>query len=350
MSIRKRPNGKYMVDIVHPDLPKRYYKTFDRKKDAVAHEARIRGELASGEYQARLERERAAVSFADWWTDSYLPLIQTTNKPKTVKGKAGFWSRHVEPVIGKVHLGEFTAEHVARLKIRIDAGVPTVNRCLALVSHMLSVAVEWGVIRSAPKVAKLKERQKAAEWFQEEELQALLGGSDSTIILLGARTGMRRGEIRALRWDRVDFRRKEITVDLSVVDTSTWGTPKSGKVRYIPMAEDLVWALRNHPRALHSEFVFPGGGTRGEISQGAMDGIAKRHGFNWHKLRHTFASQLVAAGVPLNTVQALGGWSSLQMVMRYAHLAPNGASQRAAIARLGNGTATVLDSEASATT
>lgn len=44
--------------------------------------------------------------------------------------------------------------------------------------------------------------------------------------------------------------------------------------------------------------------------------------FRWHDLRHTWASWLVQKGVPLRTLQEMGGWKTLSMVMRYAHLAP----------------------------
>ena len=55
-------------------------------------------------------------------------------------------------------------------------------------------------------------------------------------------------------------------------------------------------------------------------------------GFTWHANRHTFASRLVMAGVDLRTVQELGGWRTLSMVQRYAHLAPG--HLQAAIERL----------------
>jgi site-specific recombinase XerD len=55
------------------------------------------------------------------------------------------------------------------------------------------------------------------------------------------------------------------------------------------------------------------------------EGKATGHleGYTWHGNRHTFASRLVMAGVDLRTVQQLGGWQSLAMVQRYAHLAPD---------------------------
>jgi site-specific recombinase XerD len=57
-------------------------------------------------------------------------------------------------------------------------------------------------------------------------------------------------------------------------------------------------------------------------SAGKEDEAARLDGVTWHALRHTFASRLVAAGVDLRTVQELGGWRTLSMVQRYAHLSP----------------------------
>ncbi len=56
---------------------------------------------------------------------------------------------------------------------------------------------------------------------------------------------------------------------------------------------------------------------------GREDEAARLDGVTWHALRHTFASRLVAAGVDLRTVQELGGWKTLSMVQRYAHLSPD---------------------------
>jgi len=58
-------------------------------------------------------------------------------------------------------------------------------------------------------------------------------------------------------------------------------------------------------------------------SAGREDEAARLDGVTWHALRHTFASRLVAAGVDLRTVQELGGWRTLSMVQRYAHLSPD---------------------------
>lgn len=51
--------------------------------------------------------------------------------------------------------------------------------------------------------------------------------------------------------------------------------------------------------------------------------------FRFHDLRHTWASWLVQSGVPLSALQEMGGWESIEMVQRYAHLAPNHLTQHA---------------------
>ena len=56
--------------------------------------------------------------------------------------------------------------------------------------------------------------------------------------------------------------------------------------------------------------------------KGAGQDTSRLERYVWHCNRHTFASRLVMAGVDLRTVQELGGWRSLAMVQKYAHLAP----------------------------
>lgn len=51
--------------------------------------------------------------------------------------------------------------------------------------------------------------------------------------------------------------------------------------------------------------------------------------FRFHDLRHTWASWLIQSGVPLSVLQEMGGWESIEMVRRYAHLAPNHLTEHA---------------------
>ena len=69
--------------------------------------------------------------------------------------------------------------------------------------------------------------------------------------------------------------------------------------------------------------------------------------FHWHDLRHTFISRLVMAGVDLRTVQELAGHKTIQMTMRYAHLAPSHLAT--AVEKLCERTATITATDAGGT-
>ena len=137
---------------------------------------------------------------------------------------------------------------------------------------------------------------------------------------------MRHGELIALRWEDVDLVAGRIIVRQNCVG-GVIGTPKSGKPREIPLGEEVRAALKKH-RHLRGPLVFCElGGRMLKVSETRhpMWRACKRAGLRqitWHVLRHTFASHLVMRGATMSAVQELLGHSSMQMTMRYAHLAP----------------------------
>ena len=81
--------------------------------------------------------------------------------------------------------------------------------------------------------------------------------------------------------------------------------------------------FRGTYRTVSRDFVRAVQAAQGTLrAAGSADEASNLNGVTWHALRHTFASRLVAAGVDLRTVQELGGWRTLSMVQRYAHLSP----------------------------
>jgi len=131
-------------------------------------------------------------------------------------------------------------------------------------------------------------------------------------------TGMRPSEQYSLAWDRLDLFGRRITVPRS----------KSGKARHIPINSEALAAFRvlaqRSPNGAGPVFV----NLKGEKLEGykhwfnqAVEG-AGLVDFTWYCLRHTFASRLVMAGVDIRTVAELMGHKTIQMTMRYAHLAP----------------------------
>ena len=105
---------------------------------------------------------------------------------------------------------------------------------------------------------------------------------------------------------------------------------KNGDRREIPINQTLRGVLSNIPRRLDSPFVFvnEGGKRYGDVKK-SFHAACRRAGikdFRFHDLRHTFASQLIMAGVDITTVKALLGHKTLTMTLRYSHLAPSHAT------------------------
>ena len=135
-------------------------------------------------------------------------------------------------------------------------------------------------------------------------------------------TGMRRGEVLGLTWERVDRARGVVLVDIT----------KNGRRHEVPLNSraDAVLARRG---SKSTGLVF--GSRRWDHFRTAWDLAVQRAklvDFHFHDLRHTFASWAVQRGATLQEVKDLLGHSSLAMVMRYAHLSPE--HLRTAVARL----------------
>ncbi|KJZ46020.1 site-specific integrase [Pseudomonas fluorescens] len=235
----------------------------------------------------------------------------------------------------------------------------TVNRKMGSISGVLSRALEWDYISSHP-LAKLKqlkvdsigivryltadetlrlratldlrqdetrnERDSANRWRDERNRKQFPCLRDveftdhlKPMVLLSINTGMRRGELFDLKWSAVNFDTKTITV--------RGDTTKTNETRHIPMNTEALSVLeRWKEQSPKHQFVFPGqdGGRLEDVKSAWLKLLerAKIEKFRWHDMRHDFASRLVMAGVPLNTVRELLGHSDIKMTLRYAHLAP----------------------------
>lgn len=164
-------------------------------------------------------------------------------------------------------------------------------------------------------------------WRSARSLETLpvIGADDysdflTPLILTAMNSGMRRGELFALRWRAVDLQRKTLVVEAA--------SAKSGESRFIPLNTELAAVLERWlaqagaPKA--NDFVFPGAnGGKLTNCQTSWDNVRTAAGlvdFRLHDLRHTFASWLVQEGVGLDRVQKLMGHSTMEMTLRYSHL------------------------------
>ncbi len=134
---------------------------------------------------------------------------------------------------------------------------------------------------------------------------------------LALHTGMRRGEQYLLRWQDIDFNTGTgiITIRRS----------KNGEARYIQINSIARAALIQLKQRRDSVgYVCPGfEGPRNKDRRRWFDKVleeTKISNFRWHDLRHTFASRLVMAGVPLRSVQVVLGHKQIETTLRYSHL------------------------------
>ena len=200
----------------------------------------------------------------------------------------------------------------------------TTNRMMACLKHMLTKAVDWNManeetLKQVRKVKFLKENNKRLRFLDVDECKRLISCCPKhlkPIVITALNTGMRRGEILSLKWEQVDLRHGYI----SLRDT------KSGEGREIPINKTLDGLFNEMPHSIESIYIFtdkdgnPYKGVKRSFNTALRN--AEIYGATFHTLRHTFASQLVMASVDLASVQELLGHKSLNMTLRYAHLAP----------------------------
>jgi integrase len=170
------------------------------------------------------------------------------------------------------------------------------------------------------------ERQQYNEWrlARHLDLYPVLDGPFTDhlqpLVLLAMNTGLRRGELFNLSWADIDLHGRLLTVRGSGA--------KSGQTRHLPLNDEafsLLVAWRNQASSTGLVFPSPRTGKRLNNINTSWAGVtatAALEDFNFHDIRHHFASRLVMAGADLITVKELLGHASIDMTMRYSHLAP----------------------------
>ena len=277
--------------------------------------------------------------FADrWLRDS----VDGRNKPSECRNKRSALSNHLLPVFGHLSLSDITSETIERLKsslLQQALTAKTINNYLAILRKCLATAVEWGALTAVPKIRPLKSMPPGFRFLEREEVEALLRNALDEdwhgMILAAVRTGLRFGELSALRWEDVDLARGLILVRRSrYLRHET--APKNHRTRVVPIAADLAEALRDlRPRSLDYVFEREGRPVPWHAASKALACIASRSGIKrlgWHVLRHTFASELAMRGVSIQVIRELLGHATIQMTLRYAHLTQD--ALRDAVARL----------------
>ena len=334
MAVRYRKDRRrWMVDIelVLPtgeELRLRHASPVNTRLAAVAYEKKL---IASAIERIAAPRG-APVTFGAFATKQFLAVYaEVNNKPSEIASKRSILTHHLLPAFGdrlleSLRVRDFE-EYKAR-KLATGLAAKTINNQLAVLSRLLRVAEEWELIPRAPRVKLMRVTEPEVTFLDFAEAEGLLAAADPdwrTLFLLALRTGLRQGELRALRWDDVDLRRKRLFVRRAAWNDKI-GTPKGGRSRELPLEDETLAALaalaRRHDLAFSHASVRMH--HRNEMKWPLWRACkrARIRRIGWHVLRHTFASHLVMRGIPLKVVQELLGHTDIRMTLRYAHVAP----------------------------
>ena len=256
------------------------------------------------------------------------------NKPSELATKNGILRLHLNPTFGTKPLrqiGKQEVETYKAKKLKEGLSPKTIQNHLACLSKILRTAVEWGYLGAAPAIKPMKLVCPEFDFLTFEEADRLVAASHGMyrlMILVILHTGLRIGELRALRWEDVDLVTGRLVVRRSVYRADQIGSPKSGKPREVPLNSLVLQALKSY-RHLRGQLVFcrEDGRILGETATyEPLAFICKRAGLRtigWHVLRHMFASHLVMRGQPMKAVQELLGHGTIAMTERYSHLSPD---------------------------
>jgi integrase len=313
----------------------------DTKAGALeAQRLEIQRVLATGEVKPTPAPEppKKEIPTLSQFAPLFLEISSVANKPSALASNELVLRRHLLPRLGSRRLDEISYEDVEDLKIHLAtakrrSGKPlkakTVSNIMATLHRLLIIAKKRSVILALPEFERIRCPPPEFDFLSFEEAPKLLAaahGEWRTLITLALRTGLRRGELLALRWQDVDLQVGKLLVRQNLV-RGVFGTPKSGKSREVPLSAATVAMLTSH-RHLRGPLVFCndlGGFWKVHQLRLALKVARKRAGLRhlgWHTLRHSFASHLAMRNVPLKAVQELLGHASIQMTMRYAHLSP----------------------------
>jgi len=359
-SVEKRVrNGKlrWYARYRTPDGQQRV-KVFDTKRDAENHLTQVEGSKLAGGY---VDPRRARVTTGEW-VDQWLST-KANITPKTRERYEGIVREHIRPKWGRVALADVTHASVQGWLSSLPLAPATVRKVHRVFSQALAWAVKDDRLAKNPAVGVSLPRVQATEkryltHAQVEALAELVGHDWRLLVLFLAYTGLRFGEVAALRVSRLDLLRRRAIIAESVTPVGgvmTFGPTKGHERREVPLPRFLAKELEDQIQGKGPEsLLFTG--PRGAIlrsqtfQRAALSPAAEKLGLcepklddrgrpltvrntdgtvrpvytkhlHPHELRHTAASLAIASGADVKVVQQMLGHKSATMTLDlYGHL------------------------------
>ena len=299
---------------------------FTHKGNRVQQSSGTSERVKAEEFEAKLrsslwEQERLGAKPIYKWEDAVVRYVRET-KHKASQVSDIYHLRWLDKYLNGVELQTIKRDMLDKISVAKQAeGVEnsTVNRLMEVIRAILRKACnEWEWLDRVPAVRMLPEPIKRVRWLRRHEAEKLIAELPTHLADMARfslETGLRRSNVTGLQWSQLDL-----------VRNTAWIHPDEAKARKaipVPLSIAAVAVLRKQIGKHQTNVFTYKGNTVTQVNTKAWHKALERaniEDFRWHDLRHTWASWHIQEGTPLHVLQELGGWSTPEMVQKYAHL------------------------------
>ncbi len=348
--IRQRKDGRYEARLTLADGTRWSICHQSREKVASALAKAITDR--NDGLPVRVDGKQTLKQFLEAW----LTAIKGSVRPATFDGYNNYVHTHIIPCLGKTRIAKLTPQQLQAFyskKLGEGLSPTTVRHIHGALHRALKQATRWGVVgRNVADLVdpprRARHEMKALSTSQARQLlEAAAGDRLEALYVLAITTGMRQGELLALRWQDVDLDGGTLQVRSTVQrvkDGLLFGEPKtaSGR-RRIALAPAAVAALRHHhvsqaegrlkagPAWQDNDLVFPNTFGRAmeatNLLHRSFTPLLERAGLpkmRFHDLRHTAATLLLSKKVPVKVVSEMLGHAQVGVTLAvYSHVLPD---------------------------